>query len=203
MRRLVVVAAAWFGAAVVLGLSGIVGEAPFLVPIVALGTIATCVVVYSRGGELRRLGDEIEPRWPILLHAVRAPIGVLILLDASRGVMPALFANRAGPGDIAVGVLAVVVALVPMRRAMVAAWCALGIADLVLAFGTAQYLLFVAKDERMRMVGELPYTLLPAFVVPVMILTHLLILRRLRSPAWDRANRASSPGGGARRAPRP
>jgi hypothetical protein len=192
MRRLVVVAVAWFGAAFALGLSGQLAKAPFLVPLLTFGMIATTILAYARGGELRRVADDVDLRWPILVHAVRAPIGAFLLLELSRGVLPPLFANRAGPGDIAVGVLALAVAAIPTRRAIVAAWCVLGIADLVLAFGTAQYLFFVAHDTRMKAVAHLPYTLLPAFIVPVMVLTHLLVLRRLR---------ASSPAVAARPAP--
>jgi hypothetical protein len=185
MRRLVVVAVAWFGAAIALGLSGQLGRAPFLVPMMTFGAIAAGVVAYARGGELRRVADDVDLRWPILVHAVRAPIGAFLLVEMSRDVLPALFANRAGPGDIAVGLLALVVAAVPTRRAIVAAWCVLGIADLALAFGTAQYLFFVVGDTRMTVVGHLPYTLLPAFIVPVMVLSHLLVLRRLRASSRD------------------
>jgi hypothetical protein len=187
MRRLLVVAVAWFGAAIALGLSGLLGRAPYLVPFFTFGAITTGIVVYRRGGELRRLAHQIELRWLIFVHALRAPLGALILLDMARGVMPALFARRAGPGDIAVGALALIAAAaVPAtttaRRAFVAAWCVLGLADIALAFGTAQYLIFVARDPRVAIIGELPYTLLPAFVVPVMVLTQLLILLRLRHP---------------------
>jgi hypothetical protein len=192
MRRLVIVAVAWFGAAFALGLSGLVGKAPFLVPVIFFGTVTAGIVVYARRGEIRRALDDIDLRWPILLHTLRAPIGAFLLLQGSRGVLPPLFANRAGPGDIAVGLLAAIVATMPSRRGVVAAWSVFGMADLALAFGTGQYLLFVVHDPRVSLIGELPYTLLPAFLVPAMMLSHLLVLNRLR---------ASSPVGAARRAP--
>ncbi len=135
----------------------------------------------------------------MLLHALRAPIGVKILADTSAGIIPPLFGDRAGPGDVAVGVLALAAAaalpaLTRFRRAMVAGWCFLGMADLALAFGTGQYLLFVVRAPRMVRVGELAYAHLPTLVVPLMILTRLLVLTRLV--------RSSSPGEGAARAPR-
>lgn len=208
MRRLLVVAVAWFGAAIALGLSGLLGRATYLVPVITFGVIITGVVVYRRGGEIRRVADTVDLRWPILVHAVRAPIGALLLLDMARGVMPALFARRAGPGDIAVGILALaaaaaIPATTTARRAFVAAWCVLGLADIVLAFGTAQYLIFVAHDPRVTLIGDLPYTLLPAFFVPVMVLTQILILVRIRRLRRLSRLRASSPAAAARRAPAP
>ena len=185
--HLPLVAVAWLAAAVGLAVSGAITAAPFLVPITVAGTITAGIVAYRRGGALRIRADHVDLRWPVLLHMIRAPIGALILFDMSRGVIPELFGRRAGPGDIAVGVLAVIAAMAlparsRTRRAMVTAWCVFGVADLALAFSTAQYLLFVVHDPRLALIGQLPYALLPLFVVPIMILTHLLVLARLRAP---------------------
>ncbi len=185
--HLLVIAVAWLAGAVGLVISGAITAAPFLVPVAVASTIAAGIVAYRRGGALRVHVDRVDLRWPVLLHMIRAPIGALILFDMSRGVIPELFGRRAGPGDIAVGVLAVIAAMAlparsPTRRVVVTVWCVFGIADLALAFSTAQYLLFVVRDPRLALVGQLPYALLPLFVVPIMILTHLLVLSRLRAP---------------------
>ena len=139
------------------------------------------MIAYRRGGALRAFADRISLRHAVLLHSLRAPIGLYILLETRAGVVPELFGYRAGPGDIAIGVLALGAAfLVGRSRRAVTAWCALGILDLAIAFGTGQYLLFVVEDPRMALIGQLPWSLLPVLVVPVMIMTHLLVVARLR-----------------------
>jgi hypothetical protein len=62
----------------------------------------------------------------------------------------------------------------------VIAWCVLGILDLVVAFSTGQYLFWVVEDPRMVLIGAMPWSLLPAIIVPAMILTHLLVIARVR-----------------------
>jgi hypothetical protein len=196
-------AAAWLTVALSLSLGGVTYAVPMLVPLLALGAIAAGVAAYRRGGAVRALADGLDLRWPIALHLLRAPIGAWILLETSRGVVPTLFGHRAGPGDIAIGVLAVVAiaaAAAPAasvsagspafgargagaraRAWVLAAWCVLGIVDLAIAFGTAQYLLLVVDDPLMSAISRLPWALLPTAVVPLMILTHLLVLARLRA----------------------
>lgn len=178
----------WLAVTLAIAMTGVISYAPFLVPLCTGGTIAAGVVLYRRGGALRAVADRLDLRWAILVHAIRAPIGAYILIEASRGVIPSLFADRAGPGDVAAGVLALAAAAaIPAatraRRGVVIAWCALGLLDLAVAFSTAQYLFFIVGDPRMQLIAQLPWSLLPTLIVPVMILTHLLVLTRtLRRP---------------------
>lgn len=187
-RSLVVGIVVWLSVALVVASTDMMIAFRPLVAVMVFGAIAAGVVVYRRGGALRELADRIDLRVPILIHLVRAAIGVQILITTEAGIIPALFGHRAGPGDIAIGVLALGAALcVPatsaLRRRAIAAWCVLGIVDLVIAFSTGQYLIFVLDDPRMTLIGKLPWSLLPTIVVPLMILSHLLVLARLRRGA--------------------
>jgi hypothetical protein len=131
------------------------------------------------------------------IHVARAAVGVMFLVQLSRGRLPESFALRAGPGDIAIGlgaffVIAALPASTSARRAFVAAWCLLGMVDLVVAIGTAQYLLLIVRDPLMANAAHLPFAVIPTIIVPIMMLTHVLILARLRSPA---VNLQSQPNG--------
>lgn len=178
--RLITIVAAWALAACLLAVSGALHAVPALLPIAAFGTVIAGVIAYRRHRSLREAADHVSLRALIALHVIRVPIGVAILLETSRGTVPALFGNRAGPGDILVGALALFVALGPVRAKPIIVWCVLGLLDLVVAFSTAQYSNLVVGDPRMRVIADLPWALLPTLVVPVLILTHLLVLARIR-----------------------
>lgn len=183
--RVLLALGAWKLGGLAIALSGVLWTVPQLLPLWVLGTLVGGSVAYRRIPAFRSFADGLDLRGVILVHVLRVPIGAYIV--AESGVVPELFADRAGPGDIAAGLLALAaVAAVPvttrLRRRALVAWCVFGMADLALAFGTAQYLLFVAGDPRMHLVGELPWALLPTLLVPLMLASHLLVLARVRRP---------------------
>jgi hypothetical protein len=183
--RLVVAVGAWFVAALAIGASGLISHAPWVMPLLVAGTIAIGVRVFRSNAGVRARVRAIDARWLAATHLVRVVVGIAFLVLYSRGVLPGLFALRAGPGDIAIGLLALgVIAALPaagaIGRRFVLAWTVLGIVDLIVAFSTAQYLVFVAHDTRMLTVGHLPYALVPVFIVPALVMSHLLILDGLR-----------------------
>ena len=77
--------------------------------------------------------------------------------------------------------VAVAVAAVSHRRRVVLAWNALGLFDIVLTVATAQKLALVDHDPLMiGAFGYAPFGLLPFFVVPLVVLSHLAIFARMR-----------------------
>jgi Na+/phosphate symporter len=125
----------------------------------------------------------------VLLHAVRAPIGAGFLVELARGALPSAFAQRAGFGDIVVGLTALVVAaltgpaLAGRRRAVVLVWNAIGLADILVVVATASRLTLTEHDARMLAAFARPaYALLPLCIVPVVIVTHTLVFVRALAP---------------------
>jgi hypothetical protein len=176
----------WLVLALALAGSGLLLAGRPVVPLTTVGLIAAGVGLHRRSGALRGFGERIDLRWLLLLQVTRAPIGALFLVEAAQGRIPDLFARNAGWGDIAVGVAALgMFFLLPVvtraRRRAFLVFTVLGIADLVVAFGTAQYLFVIVGDPRMAVVGSLPYGLLPTFAVPLIILGHLLLWKRVRA----------------------
>jgi len=123
----------------------------------------------------------ISVRWLVLFHVTRLFAGVYFLLLCHGGELPCGFAKSAGWGDIIVAVLALaVVGAVRTKHAkkLLLAWNTLGFIDII--FVVLSALRFGLNDWRgMHALRELPLSLLPTFLVPMIIASHILIFVRL------------------------
>lgn len=180
--------ALWSGAALLVALSGVVASLPRpLVPLLIWSPVLVGVALYRRGGALRAVADAVDLRLPVLFHVVRVLFGAAFLIEASAGRLPSSFAQLAGPGDIAAGLLAIPAALLATRadkasRSLLLAWNLLGLLDILAVFLSAQRLLLVLRDERFfQAFQRMPFSVLPVLVVPLILLTHLLVFARLRA----------------------
>jgi len=119
----------------------------------------------------------------VAFHVLRF-VGIYFLVLYSRGELPYVFAVPGGWGDIAVATGALMLVLfVPdlaARRPWVLAWNILGLLDIVFVVLTASRLA-LANPASMQLLLRLPLSLLPTFLVPLIIASHLLLLRRLRT----------------------
>ena len=187
IRPLALVILAWLAGAAAVGASGIAARLPPLVPLMIIGPVVGWVIAYRRSPTWRARLDAVPLSALIGLHVARAPIGLGLLLAYQRGMLPAAFAIKAGWGDIAVGLAAV--AATRAARASTAGrwlivWNLLGALDIAVAVATAQYLLVVAREPLLTAgAPHLPFILLPGFIVPLVIATHLAIGARLRRGA--------------------
>lgn len=188
-RRVWAALALWTAAALVLAASGALGSLPRpFIPLLIWSPIAAGVWSWRRGGALRSFVGAVDLRVLVLFHVVRVFFGAAFLVEMAAGRLSPEFARVAGPGDIAAGLLALPAALLATRpgrasRALVLAWNALGLIDILAVFLTAQRLLFVVGDARLLATfGRLPYAALPVLVVPLVLLTHLAVFARLRAP---------------------
>jgi hypothetical protein len=202
MNRIVAVLALWGSLAVV---PAVLGVPPLAVPI-ALVSLVTAGVLAYRVPAVRAQVDAIDTRALILMHAVRAPIGAAFLILYAQDRLPAAFAVRGGIGDILAGLAALFVWSASRRARL--AWNALGLLDLAMVVVTAQKLAFVDRDPLMRgAFAYFPFPLLPLFVVPLMVLSHLALFSRLRStitsPRPRRSATPCAPPEGARCPSRP
>jgi hypothetical protein len=173
---------AWLVAGIALIASGVAARVPPVMPAWIVSSVAGWMIAYHRSSTLRAWADSLDVRALVIAHAIRLPIGVLFIYEMSHGRLAPLFAERAGYGDIAIGVLALVATLaIPSRPKLVAAFSWLGLADIVVALGTGMYLLFVVKDPMFTTpITKLPFPLIPGIVVPLVVLSHALVIARLR-----------------------
>jgi hypothetical protein len=123
----------------------------------------------------------IDLRWLVVLHLTRLFAGAYFLVLCQRRLLPCAFATPAGWGNIVIGVLAV--ALVSsmhtqFAKTVLLSWNTLGLVDIV--FVVSSVLRFGLKDwQSMHALRELPLSLLPTFLVPLIIASHVLIFVRL------------------------
>ena len=157
--------------------------AAVVVPIIA-GLIAV-----KRSAALKSLASETPLALLVALHVGRL-LGVFFLLLYAAGRLPPTFALAAGWGDIGVAVAAPLVAWAIHRRTagwrgLALTWNTLGFADLVLAvtFGVGSAagspVQFIYEAANSGIMSSLPWILIPGFMVPLYLMTHLAIFGRL------------------------
>lgn len=125
---------------------------------------------------------QLDVRHLLALHLTRF-VGAWFLVLYQRGELPYAFAVPGGWGDILVASLALLILIrvpVPEHRPHVLlGWNLLGFVDLVLVVGTAAWL--ASRDPgSMQALLRLPLSLLPTFLVPLFLASHVLLLWRLR-----------------------
>jgi hypothetical protein len=183
----------WFAAAEFLGRQNVYwsGNNP-TVPTLQFGLLVPLVIglfLLLRSQSIARLVDALPLSWLVGVQFYRA-LGLMFLILWWGGYLPWQFALPAGIGDIAAGLLALVVAGMLATRVNGAhsaayAWCLFGIADLVVAvtMGTLTSpgrTHFVALDAPNELVSAYPLVMIPTFAVPVSIMLHTLCLWKLR-----------------------
>ena len=160
------------------GLSGWLHDASAQAVAVTVWTL-TALALFAcwKISPIRVWALNVDLRWLVLFHVTRFFAGVYFVLLCQRGQLPCGFARPAGWGDIVVAVLAVAV-LGAMRtelaKPLLLAWNTLGLIDII--FVVLSALRFGLKDwQSMHTLRELPLSLLPTFLVPLIIASHVLI----------------------------
>ncbi|MCX6951592.1 MAG: hypothetical protein NTV51_05335 [Verrucomicrobia bacterium] len=175
----------WFGAAFLAGQQLLLQRLPPLaIPAVVLGLSALLLAAYFRLAAVRAWVDALNLRPLVFLHVTRF-VGVYFLVLYRRGLLPYDFAVPGGIGDIVVAVLALALTFAPMAEAAheraVRIWNILGLVDIALVVLTAARL-NLESPLQMRALTYLPLSLLPTFLVPLIVATHVVIFVRLNRP---------------------
>jgi hypothetical protein len=123
----------------------------------------------------------VDLRWLVLFHVTRLFAGAYFLVLCERDQLPCGFARPAGWGDIVVAVLALAVVgamRTQFAKTLLLIWNAIGLIDIVFVVFSA--LRFGLQGwQSMHALRELPLSLLPTFLVPLVIASHVLIFIRL------------------------
>jgi len=181
----------WLALATILAGFNVYQADPHRLPTIQYGIAVPIVIgglVLWRSSTVSRLIDLVPQHGLVAVQLYRA-LGVIFLILYADGKLPGLFALPAGAGDLAVGLLAPIVALSAFRDQQTPAhsvwlWNLLGIADLIVAVGTG----FVTSpsvvqpftfDPPNELIAVLPLVLIPTFLVPLSILLHLMSLIKL------------------------
>ena len=185
--RLAALLAIWGGLTVALGLTGALHHVvPGITQAAALALSIGMSVGFARIDWMRAAIAAVPLRGLIAFHTTRF-VGAYLLWLPRAGRLPGEFAPRAGGGGIAAAVGACAVLLIPagaMFRRAALLWNIFGIADLVVAVGTAGWLANTRLGS-MREIVEFPLVLIPLFAVPLLMATHIVIFRRLAAASRD------------------
>ena len=158
---------------------------PFGLPAVVLGLSAVLLLAYFRLATVRAWVDALDLRTLVLLHVTRF-VGLYFIVLSRRGLLPYDFAVPGAIGDIIIATLALVVVFAPLadasRARAIRIWNVIGLIDITLVVLTAARL-NLANPLQMSAMTYLPLSLLPTFLVPLLIATHLIIYARLTRPA--------------------
>jgi hypothetical protein len=181
-RRIIGVILIWLALALVIGASGVLSRVPVpVVPAILWALVAVILIAFWRSPAFRAWTMGIDLRWLIAIHLTRF-VGFYFLWLYERGELPYAFAVPGGWGDNAVALGAAILLLVPPRSAAARpaylAWNVLGLLDILFVVATAARLAFADRDS-MAAVTHLPLSLLPTFLVPLIIASHVIMLVRL------------------------
>lgn len=188
-RRIGVLVFGWLIVALVVGATGLLGRSPLPPPGVALILTAAILLIIwlSPGAREAVRGIGIAPL--VAFHLIRILAGAYFLVLYENGALPGAFAIPAGWGDIAVGLTALLVLkwCIPLRsrrqRAGLLVWNAAGLIDIVGVLANGARLL-LGDPGIGRLFEALPLALLPTFVVPIVLVSHVLLF------AWARPHQA-------------
>ena len=165
-------------------------------PPIALGLSVLIPVVvfwiwFRTSVGFREFALSLDPRVLTIVQSWRIAGFVFVVLYV-YGILPGIFANPAGWGDIAIGLTAPWVAMKlaePGHRKGFIVWNALGILDLVIAVttGTTSRLVHphgLAGDA----MTVLPLSIVPTFLVPLFLIMHITVIAQARR--WPEAEAA-------------
>ena len=180
-RTAPLIAAIWFLLAVGFSAAGGLTRLPFpggQLVILALTAVAITLVTVS--GPVRAWVDSFSLNGIVGFHAIRLVGAVFVVLGA-RGLLAPEFATRAGWGDVAAALGAIVLVTVPAlrRRGLLNAWNVFGLLDLIVAVGTATIVVVTGRTPGMQPILQLPLSLVPLFFVPVLAASHIALFRRI------------------------
>ncbi len=192
LGRLLLILAVWGLAAVAAGAVHLLVHAPpFMAPLLISGLTAALAAAAFSPGSPRQAVRGIGTRAILRIHLLRF-IGFYFIWLQTQGRLPQEFAQRAGWGDvIAAGGAALLLLVPPGSEAGLSLllWNWVGLADLVAAVATAGWL-NATRPGSMSELGGLPLALVPLWIVPILLTSHLELFRRLR---WETSRPTRQP----------
>jgi len=171
------------------------GEPPLNILLSALLSIGVFFLAYWRADKFRNFVLNIDMRFLIMLHSWRM-LGMGFVMLYMLDQLPPLFAFLAGFGDAATAIAAVFLTYALFIRAegvskkTIWRWNAFGLVDFIIAVSIGiltqtDALFFSASGISSDLMTVYPFVLVPAFLVQVFTITHIIIFLQLRHSKKD------------------
>jgi hypothetical protein len=183
MVRLVVFI--WLGVALVVGATGALRQSPIPPPGIAVALTIAALLVIRLSPRARAGVQNVGPGPFVLFHLVRIAAGAYFLVLGARGMLPREFTTPAGWGDILVGIGALWVlmrclpVLTAWQQVALIVWNVAGLLDILGVLGNAVRL-YARNPSFVDPFMSLPLAILPTFVVPIVIVSHVLLFSWVR-----------------------
>ena len=186
----------WLFAAVLVGFSGLLRNTALPMPALSAAITLTLVALLAVSRDLRRRALSSGIRTLLAVHLVRF-FGFYFVWLSRQGLIASDFAVIAGWGPIivATGALVILVVFRPgdeRSRMAILAWNVVGVLDILLMTAVMTRL---SQPDPLVQGGftALPLSLVPTFIIPLAIVSHLLIFVwwvNRRSGGQEEANRS-------------
>lgn len=183
-RSVLLGTAVWFGIALVISVAGLPQKLTPPAPQIVILLLTIALLAFGRlYSRLRAWIVTVDIRTLAGVHVIRALAGAAFLWAASRGTMPPGFASAAGYGDIAVAILAIllIVLISPEQKVaplLYVIWNTIGLIDIMYVVVTAARIA-LADPPAMAQLLHAPFAIIPLFLVPIVIASHVWIFERL------------------------
>lgn len=178
-KTVLLIVGAWFCLASGAGLAGwLEGASPLIVAVIVWVLTGAAMLACWKVLTLQKWAMKVDLRWLVSLHLTRF-VGLYFFSLSSRGELPFAFAAPAGSGDILVAVLAGLLLVLSDARnwSTLLFWNTIGLTDIL--FVVLMALRLGLEDRQsMHALREFPLSLLPTFLVPLIIVSHVLIFFR-------------------------
>lgn len=149
-------------------------------PKVIFAVSAALVLLLVFWRPAREWARRVDMRWLVGIHLVRF-IGIYFLYLYARRELPYSFAVWGGVGDVVISILALFVISVANTRFALVLWNLAGLADILAVAFTAAHSEATVPGS-MHQLNHFPLILLPTLIVPVIIVSHGLMLLRMFRP---------------------
>jgi len=179
----------WLVLACIVGASGLVARLTpplpqALIGVLTLGLVLTGALHPGLHAWLRT----VNLRGFVAFHLTRF-VGVVFLMMYAQGQLVGEFALTAGWGDIIAASWALLIVAFlrdpESRPWLLMLWNAFGLADILTVVVTAVRIAMSTPEDILPLL-RFPMSLVPTFVVPVVIASHVLVFVRLRGPLRQR-----------------
>lgn len=183
MLGIIVFTFVWFLLALIAGATRLLASIPPPFPqAVLFCLVILLLVLFWKTNVFRNWSLNVDIRILLLIHLTRF-VGIYFLILYSRGELPYDFGVIGGWGDILVAATSLLVLLFSPTGGLIGfviyfVWNLLGFIDILFVVITAGRLA-IGDPQSMIVLTKLPLSLLPTFIVPIIIYSHIVIIIRL------------------------
>lgn len=179
-RVLLTLLAIWGLAVATASATGVYNALPPLLlgPIIALGIIVP-VIVYALSKGFRVYIEAIGLRPLTVFHIWRIGAALLFFWYGLHDLLPQVFVQIAGWGDLIAGLLALGITILPESRSRYLIFEIFGFTDFVAAVSTG-LIMFLLHDPLMATIRTLPIALIPLYGVGISGASHIMAFDLLR-----------------------